>query len=104
LYQWIVATLLEVPEISGLVIDTDSDDAELWKLAENPKVKIKKRAPKLVGDFVSMNEIIWDYVETASETDFFIVASNERSDLSLGVFIRFYKALITETEFSQSPF
>lgn len=72
LYQWIVATLLEVPEISGLVIDTDSDDAELWKLAENPKIKIKKRALKLVGDFVSMNEIIWDYVETASETEFFM--------------------------------
>jgi hypothetical protein len=42
--------------------------------------------------------------DTMSETDFFIVASNERSDPSLGVFIRFYRALITETEFSQSPF
>jgi hypothetical protein len=39
-----------------------------------------------------------------SETDFFIVASNERSDPSFGVFITFYKALIRETEFSQSPF
>jgi hypothetical protein len=42
--------------------------------------------------------------DAKSETNFFTVASNERIDLSLGVFIRFYKALITETEFSQSPF
>jgi len=42
--------------------------------------------------------------DTMSETDFFIVASNERIDLSLGVLITFYKALITEAEFSQSPF
>jgi CMP-N-acetylneuraminic acid synthetase len=70
LYCWIVRTLLEVREISGLVIDTDSDDRELWRLADNPKVKIKKRSPNLVGDCVSMNVIIWDYVASASETEF----------------------------------
>ena len=72
LFHWVVATLLEVSEISEIVIDTDSEDSGLWSLAENPKIIIKKRAPNLVGDFVSMNEIIWDYVKTASTKDFFM--------------------------------
>jgi CMP-N-acetylneuraminic acid synthetase len=63
---------LQVSEISEIVIDTDSDDRDLWRLAENPKIIIKKRAPSLVGDFVSMNEIIWDYVKTASTKEFFM--------------------------------
>ena len=70
LYLWIISTLLTVPKITGIVIDTDSNDVELWKLAENPKIQIKKRAPHLLGDFVSMNEIIWDYLATASENEF----------------------------------
>jgi CMP-N-acetylneuraminic acid synthetase len=70
LYLWIITTLLMIPEVNGIVIDTDSDDRDLWKLAEHPKIELKKRAPNLVGDFVSMNEIILDYLATASENDF----------------------------------
>jgi CMP-N-acetylneuraminic acid synthetase len=70
LYLWIITTLLQIPEINEIVIDTDSDDSDLWKLAEHPRIVIKKRAPNLVGDFVSMNEIILDYLATASENDF----------------------------------
>ena len=72
LYLWVITTLLRTPEINGIMIDTDSDDRGLWELANNPKIEIKKRSPHLVGDFVSMNEIIWDYVETAQESDFFM--------------------------------
>jgi len=70
LYMWIITTLLTIREVTGIVIDTDSDDRELWRLDENPKIEIKKRAPNLVGDFVSMNEIIWDYLATSSENNF----------------------------------
>ena len=72
LYLWIITTLLSIPEISGIVIDTDSNDPGLWELANNPKIEIKKRTPNLVGDFISMNEIIWDYVATTTENDFFM--------------------------------
>lgn len=69
LYLWIVTTLMKIPEITGITIDTDSDDIALWKLDENPRIEIKKRSPNLIGDFVSMNEIIWDYLATASENE-----------------------------------
>jgi CMP-N-acetylneuraminic acid synthetase len=70
LYMWIVETLLDVPLISGLIIDTDSEDSDLWKLSKHSKIEVKMRAPNLVGDFVSMNEIIWDHVSTTTEKDF----------------------------------
>jgi len=70
LYLWIVNTLLEVQEVSLIVIDTDSDDKMLWGLDDNPRILIKKRAQNLVGDYVSMNEIIWDYIADSSEQDF----------------------------------
>ena len=75
LYQWIVTTLLNTPEISGLLIDTDSDDSGLWRLADNPKIEIKKRSPNLIGDFVSMNDIILDFVATSPDENFFMTHS-----------------------------
>jgi CMP-N-acetylneuraminic acid synthetase len=70
LYTWIIEALLEIPTISGITIDTDSNDAGLWKLGRNSKINIKQRREELIGDFVSMNEIIWDFVKSSDEDSF----------------------------------
>jgi CMP-N-acetylneuraminic acid synthetase len=58
LYQHIVETLLAVPEVNEIVVDTDSDPV-MNGLRENfPLVKIINRPGHLRADDVPMNEIL----------------------------------------------
>lgn len=61
LFRWILDTLLELPEISLVVINTDARES-LSKngLAESDRVKIRDRKPSICGDFVSMNLVLED--------------------------------------------
>lgn len=63
LFRWILDSLLEVPEIDTVIINTDARAI----LAENgltdgPRVLIRDRKPALCGDHVSMNLILADDV------------------------------------------
>lgn len=63
LFQWVLDTLLAVPEISQVVINTDARHI----LAENglvdrDRVLIRDRKPEICGDFVSMNLVLADDV------------------------------------------
>lgn len=58
LYQHIIETLLAVPEINEIVVDTDSDPV-MNGLRENfPQVKIINRPEHLRADDMPMNEIL----------------------------------------------
>jgi CMP-N-acetylneuraminic acid synthetase len=58
LYQHIVETLLAVPKVSEIVVDTDSDPV-MNGLRENfPQVKIIDRPEHLRADDIPMNEIL----------------------------------------------
>lgn len=58
LYQHIIETLLAVPEISEIVVDTDSEPV-MNGLRENfPQVKIIERPEHLRADDIPMNEIL----------------------------------------------
>jgi CMP-N-acetylneuraminic acid synthetase len=58
LYQHIIETLLAVPEVSEIVVDTDSDPV-MNGLRENfPQVKIINRPEHLRADDMPMNEIL----------------------------------------------
>ena len=61
LFRWMLDTLLRVPEIAKVVINTDARTqlAEAG-LVEGRRIAIRDRAPDLYGDFVSMNRIIED--------------------------------------------
>ena len=50
LFMWIIESLLEVSEISEILIDTDSKSEELWKLNRNPKIKIQTRHRYLLNN------------------------------------------------------
>lgn len=58
LYQRIITTLLAVPEIGTIVVDTDSPVVEAGLTANFPAVQVVPRPEHLRGDKVSMNEIL----------------------------------------------
>jgi CMP-N-acetylneuraminic acid synthetase len=70
LYMWIVDSLLQCDEISQIVIDTDSDNEGLLSLDANKKVSIKKRNQSLIGDDVSMNFLIQDFLSDHGDETF----------------------------------
>lgn len=63
LFRWILDTLLSLPQVSQVVINTDARKALLENgLAESERVQICDRKPELCGDSVSMNRILADDV------------------------------------------
>jgi len=64
LFRWILDALLEVPEISKVVINTDARDLLADKgLLESDRVVIRDRKDELCGDYVSMNLILLDDIK-----------------------------------------
>lgn len=63
LFRWIVDTLLELPEVAEVVINTDARATiEAQGLSALPRVRLRDREPELRGDLVSMNKVIADDV------------------------------------------
>jgi CMP-N-acetylneuraminic acid synthetase len=58
LYQHVVETLLAVPEINEIVVDTDSDPVMNGLREKFPQVKIVNRPEHLRADDIPMNEIL----------------------------------------------
>jgi len=58
LYHHIIETLLQVPEISKIVIDTDSPDIREGVAAKFPTVDVLERPEHLRADDISMNEVL----------------------------------------------
>jgi CMP-N-acetylneuraminic acid synthetase len=61
LFRWILDSLLAIPEIEKVVINTDARGI----LAENglvdtDRILIRDRKPEICGDFVSMNKVLAD--------------------------------------------
>lgn len=61
LFRWILDTLLAVPEIEKVVINTDARDILAANgLTDTDRVHIRDRKPEICGDFVSMNLVLAD--------------------------------------------
>jgi CMP-N-acetylneuraminic acid synthetase len=58
LYQYIIEALLSVPEISTVVVDTDSEPIMAGLRQHFPRVVILARPEELRADTISMNEIL----------------------------------------------
>jgi len=71
LYQHIIETLLAVPEISEVVVNTDSEPVMDGLRRDFPKVRILPRPEHLRADTVPMNEILL-YDTTQAEADFYL--------------------------------
>jgi CMP-N-acetylneuraminic acid synthetase len=71
LYQHIVTTLLSVPEISAIVVDTDSEPVMKGLRRAFPSVIVLPRPENLCPDTISMNEILL-YDTSRVEADFYL--------------------------------
>lgn len=64
LFRWILDTLLSIPQIDKVVINTDARDVLAEHgLRDSDRVLIRDRKPELRGDLVSMNKVIADDME-----------------------------------------
>ncbi|MCX6038420.1 MAG: acylneuraminate cytidylyltransferase family protein [Chloroflexi bacterium] len=71
LYQHIIETLLAVPEISTVVVDTDSEPILDGLRRDFPQVRLLPRPEHLRADAIPMNEILL-YDTSQVEADFYI--------------------------------
>lgn len=71
LYHHILETLLRVPEIDQIVVDTDSDIIISGLREHFPKVNLIGRPAHLRADHISMNEILI-YDTSQVEADFYL--------------------------------
>jgi len=64
LFKWVLESLIAVPEIDLIVINTDAREILAKNgLVESNRILIRDRKPAICGDFVSMNLIIKDDLE-----------------------------------------
>lgn len=65
LYRWILDTLLNVEDIDSIIINTDGPEKiDLSGIDNSNKIMVRKRKIELEGDFVSMNKIIEDDINS----------------------------------------
>lgn len=67
LFSWILDSLLELPEITQVVINTDARQILSEQgLVSGNRVLIRDRKPEICGDFVSMNKVLADDIVNVS--------------------------------------
>ncbi|MBE3066511.1 MAG: acylneuraminate cytidylyltransferase family protein, partial [Chloroflexi bacterium] len=71
LYQHIIETLLAVPEISAILVDTDSSPVIEGLRRDFPQVRVIERPEHLRADAIPMNEILL-YDTFLLEADFYL--------------------------------
>ncbi len=71
LYQYIIDTLLVVPEITSVMVDTDSEPVIEGLRLNFPQVKIIERPQHLRADHIPMNEIL-TYDTAQIKADYFL--------------------------------
>lgn len=71
LYTYIIQTLLDCPEISQIVVDTDSEPVMEGTRRDFPQVVILERPDYLCADETSMNEVLI-YDTSQVEADFYL--------------------------------
>ena len=71
LYQHIIETLLNIPEIAEVVVDTDSAPVMDGLRRDFPQVRIIERPEHLRADAIAMNEIL-SYDTAQVEADFYL--------------------------------
>jgi len=94
LFQHIIETLLAVPEISGIVVDTDSEPVMDGLRAHFPQVQIINRPEHLRADDVPMNHILIHDTDQAP-ADFYLQTHSTNPLLKPETVSRAIKLLIT---------
>lgn len=76
LFQWVLESLLKIPSIESIVINTDRVDLfEEFSIIENEKIRLRDRDRNIHGDLVSMNKIIANDLEFLGEGHYIMTHS-----------------------------
>jgi len=95
LYQHIIETLLGVPEITSVVVDTDSTPVMDGLRAHFPQVRVLERPEHLRADAIPMNEILAH--DTAQiEADFYLQTHSTNPLLKAATLSRAIQAFLKE--------
>ena len=94
LFQHIVETLLAVPEIGQIVVDTDSAPVMEGLRAEYPQIRVIDRPEHLRADDVSMNDILL-YDTAQIQADFYLQTHSTNPLLKPETVSRAIQSLIT---------
>lgn len=82
LFQWVLSTLLDIPEIEMIVINTDARTLLLENgLPTSDRILLRDRPKPICGDDVSMNRIIEDDLQHV-ESDSFLMTHTTNPLLS----------------------
>jgi len=88
LFQWILNTLLSIPEIERVVINTDARQILADNgLVETDRILIRDRKPELCGDFVSMNKVLADDIANV-DSDLYLMTHTTNPLLSATTIVR----------------
>jgi CMP-N-acetylneuraminic acid synthetase len=72
LYHWILDTLLSVPSIATVVVDTDSEAIADDAASSFPSVAVRQRPDDLLGDEVPMHHIVARFVAEHPDGEVFL--------------------------------
>ena len=69
LFHWVLETLIDIPKIDKIIINTDAIDIlQKHQITNNAKIILRDRPKNLCGDEVSMNKIIKDDIDHVDAT------------------------------------
>lgn len=83
LYQHIIETLLSVPEVNGILVDSDSAPVIEGLRRDFPQVKVVDRPDSLRADTIPMNEILL-HDTSLVEADFYLQTHSTNPLISAG--------------------
>jgi len=95
LYQHIIETLLAVPEISTVVVDTDSQPVIEGLRRDFPQVRLLPRPEHLRADTIRMNEILL-YDTSQVEADFYLQTHSTNPLLKPATVLRAIQTLLSD--------
>lgn len=102
LFEWILESLINIDQISNIVINTDAIDIlKGFDLINNEKIIIKERKLELCGDLVSMNKIIENDLDDFS-ADIYLMTHTTNPFLSSNTIresIKVFNKLISEEKY-----
>ena len=93
LFHHIIATLLDVPEITDVLVDTDSPDVTDGLREHFPSVRVIERPDHLRADTIPMNEIL-SYDTAQLEADLYLQTHSTNPLLQAATISRAIQALL----------
>lgn len=103
LYQHIIETLLVVPEVDKILVDTDSPPVISGLRRDFPKVIVIERLQHLRSDTISMNEILL-YDTSQVEADFYLQTHSTNPLLRPGTISKAIQAFLADYPVHDSLF